>query len=76
MTDEVLLKKCQKLGLKFSGKACKHTFKRKFMSFGVNVLQVTRNGLNQSPPETVSVSAFGLSMSPDNIKGKKLYLIL
>lgn len=76
MTDKVLLKKCQELGLKFSGKACKHTFKQKLMGLGVNVVQVTRNGLNQSPPETVSVSAFGLSMSPDNIKGKKLYLIL
>ena len=72
MTDEVLLKKCQELDLKLSGKACKHTFKRKLMSLGVNVMQVTRNGLNQSPPETVSVSALGLSMSPDDIKGKRL----
>ena len=72
MTDEVLLKKCQELDLKLSGKVCKHTFKRKLMSLGVNVVQVTRNGLNQSPPETVSVSALGLSMSPDDIKGKRL----
>lgn len=67
--QEILLKKCQKFGLKVSFKTHKHTLKRKIMHLERDVEELTRDGSNQLPPATVSVSALSLLMSPDDLQG-------
>ena len=45
MTDhEILLKKCQELGLKVSDKTCKHTIKRKLINVRRAVDELARYG--------------------------------
>ena len=55
--EEILLWKRQDVGLKISGKARKHTLRWKLMDLRVDVYELTKNGSNQPPPSTVSISA-------------------
>ena len=64
---EILLKKCQQLGVKFSGKTRKHTPKRRLMDLGVGIGELTRNGPNESSPAIVSASVSSLSVSADDL---------
>ena len=62
---KILLKKCQELALKFSGKTRKHTLKCRLMDLELDVDELTKNGFDQPSPETVYAS---VSMSPDNLQ--------
>lgn len=67
--QEILLKKCQKLGLKDYFKTHKHTLKRKLTHLERDVEELTRDGSDQLPPAAASVSAHSLLMSPDDLQG-------
>ena len=65
---KILLKKCQELALKFSGKTRKHTLKCRLMDLELDVDELTKNGFDQPSPETVYASVSSFSMSPDNLQ--------
>ena len=66
---EILLKKCQKLGLKVSGRTHIHTLKQKLIDSAGDVDELTRNESNQTPLAAVFASPPSLSMWLDNVQG-------
>ena len=66
---EILLKKCQELGLIVFEKTYKYTHKQKLMDIGLYLEKITILLFsNEPPPLTISASAPGLSMLPDNLQ--------